>query len=288
VKFDPALPEDGINVTPSHPLRELALLLGGLCAVSAVLIVALVAAVEHLVPLLPPDLEARWLSGWARESEPDPRASRVQVLLDRLAGHWPENPYAFRVDVLEQQEPNAFALPGGWIAVTSGLLEQVESENELALVLGHELGHFRNRDHLRGLGRGLALALVLGGLGLAESEAAGAVASVAASLTDRAFGRAQELDADAFGLSIVYAEYGHLAGAFEFFARLPDPESIVERRAAHYLATHPLNDERIDALRARAREAGWPLAGKPSRFEFARAVDATSGAGPEPAAGAER
>ena len=59
---------------------------------------------------------------------------------------------------------------GGWIVpmvitatmiVTAGLLEKVESENELAFIIGHELGHFRNRDHIRGLGRGLAIGILI-------------------------------------------------------------------------------------------------------------------------------
>ena len=73
----------------------------------------------------------------------------LQTLLDRVALHWPESPYAFHAVVWEASQPNAFALPGGWVAVTTGLLEGAGSENELAFVLGHELGHFRG--HVRPL-----------------------------------------------------------------------------------------------------------------------------------------
>ena len=45
---------------------------------------------------------------------------------------------------------NAVALPGGNIVVFAGLLKEIKSENELAMILGHELGHFAHRDHLRG------------------------------------------------------------------------------------------------------------------------------------------
>lgn len=264
MKFDPSLPDEGINVTPTHPLHELGVLLGGIIAVSVALVVVLTVAIDSLVPLVPAHLEARWLSGWMGgidELEADPRAEPVRELAERLAQHWRENPYAFRIGVIEDEQPNAFAVPGGWIGVTTGLLAQLESENELALVLGHEIGHFRNRDHLRGLGRGLALALVLGALGLADSGATSSLATFAVGVTDRAFDRDQESDADLFGLSLVYAEYGHVAGALEFFERLPEPEGALERRLAHYLATHPMNDDRIDALVAAAQRAGWPFAG---------------------------
>ena len=264
MKFDPALPEEGINVTPSHPLRELVVLLGGVIGVSVAVVVVLTVTIDSLVPLVPPHLEARWLSGWMggmQELESDPRAAPVQELAERLAHHWPENPYSFRIGVIDDAQPNAFAVPGGWIGVTTGLLAQLESENELALVLGHEIGHFRNRDHLRGLGRGVALALVLGALGLADSGTAAGLATFAAGVTNRAFDRDQESDADLFGLALVHTEYGHVAGALEFFGRLPEPESAIERQMAHYLATHPMNDDRIDALVAAAQRAGWPFAG---------------------------
>jgi predicted Zn-dependent protease len=284
VKFDPSLPEEGINVSPDHPLQEFAVLLGGILAVSAVVVVIVTVAVDRLVPLVPARFEVRWFSDWAdgmENVEPDPRAEAMQDVLERLARHWPDNPYPLRVGVIEDEQPNAFAMPGGWIGMTTGLLVQLESENELALVLGHELGHFRNRDHLRGLGRGVALALVLGALGLSDSGSASGLAMFAASLTDRAFDRDQESDADLFGLSLVYAEYGHLAGALSFFDRLPEPEGSIDRHVAHYLATHPLNDDRIDALVAAAQGAGWSLVGQPVPLEidFSAPVDLCGEAG---------
>jgi predicted Zn-dependent protease len=216
-----------------------------------------------------------------QELEADPRAAPAQELVERLARHWPENPYSFRVGVIDDEQPNAFAVPGGWIGVTTGLLAQLESENELALVLGHEIGHFRNRDHLRGLGRGIALAVVLGALGLADSGATSSLATFAAGVADRAFDRDQESDADLFGLALVYSEYGHVAGALGFFERLPEPESAVERHLTHYLATHPMNEDRIDALVSAAQSAGWPFAGDLVPLEIDLDVDAGTDAAME-------
>jgi predicted Zn-dependent protease len=55
---------------------------------------------------------------------------------------------------------NALALPGDHVIIYQGLLAEAESENEIMMVLGHELGHFANRDHLRGLGRGIVVQIV--------------------------------------------------------------------------------------------------------------------------------
>jgi Zn-dependent protease with chaperone function len=271
VRFDPSLPDEGLNVSRTHPVREALVLVAGISAGVTLLFVLLAFVIEIAVPWIPPDFEARVFAlSWLR-SEPDgdagagddPRGNAVSHLLDRIAEHWPENPYPLRVAVYEEPVPNAVAFPGGLVVVTSGLLEQVESENELAFVLAHELGHFRNRDHLRGIGRGLAYALVLGTLGLGSSGGVAQLATLSGGLAARAFDRDQESEADRFALEIVAKEYGHVAGALDFFGRSRDPNGAVGKEITHYFATHPLNEDRTTTLRSLARERGWASAGEP-------------------------
>jgi Zn-dependent protease with chaperone function len=259
MRYDDRLPAEGINSSPENSLREFALLVGGLVALAVACIAIAALALDRLVPLVPPELEARWLGGFGAlvEQDDDPRVAPVQALLDRLAAHWSDQPYPFRVGVLDEGDPNALALPGGAILVTNGLLEQVASENELALVLGHELGHYHARDHLRGLGRALAFQLVIGALG-GEQIVTG-LAGFAGALAQRGFDRRQESEADAFGLALLHAEYGHVAGAGDFFARLAEQvdEAAPPGRLASYLDTHPLHADRAAALRAEADARGW-------------------------------
>ena len=264
MEYDPKLPAEGINTSDDHPLREFALLVAGLVGAVLALIAIAALAIDRLVPLVPPALEARWFGGFADAvAAADPRSAPVQGLLDRLASHWPDAPYPFRVGVLDAPDPNALALPGGAILVTSGLLDQVVSENELALVLGHELGHFRARDHRRGLGRALAAQLVLGALG-SSGELGSGLSTFAGALAQRGFDRRQEGQADAFGLSLVQAEYGHVAGANDFFARLARSQRdapAARRKIARYLDTHPLSEDRVAALAAEAAAHGWATEG---------------------------
>jgi Zn-dependent protease with chaperone function len=267
VKFDPSLPHDGINVSATHPLREALLLVLGVVAVAAAIAATLAVAVEFAVPRIPATLEARLFSGWiggegAGDEPASAREQELAALLDRMVRHWPDNPYAFRLVIWDAPEANAVALPGGLIAVTTGLLDHVASENELAFALGHELGHFRNRDHLRGLGRGLAFSLVLVALGFSGSGSAVQLASVAGQFTQRSFDREQESQADHFGLELVAAEYGHAAGATDLFEHLADPGDPNAEKLSSYLSTHPVHADRIDALHAAARAAGWPLRGE--------------------------
>jgi predicted Zn-dependent protease len=267
VSFDPRIPREDVNVSPTHPLVEASWLIGAALLAGVILAFLAFGATELVTRWIPPDLEVRVFApafdalaedGAATETA---RVGAARDVLDRLAARWPENPYTFRVFAVDAPEPNAFALPGGAIALTTGLLEQVDSENELAFVLAHELGHFAARDHLRGLGRGLTLGLLLqaiGGFGASD-----AVPSLASDLASRGFARDQERDADAFALDLVVAEYGHAGGADRFFARLPDAEAELGDRAAVWFRTHPLTEGRIRALRARAAEHGVALEGEP-------------------------
>jgi len=267
VKFDPSLPEDGINVSHTHPLREALLLVGGVIAIAAALAVALAVAIDLAAPHIPVELEARLFSGWfdhaiEDDEEAAPRERLLARLLNRIAQHWPENPYVFEIAIWDEPEPNAVALPGGVIAVTSGLLESVESENELAFALGHEIGHFHNRDHLRGLGRGIAFSLLLVAVGVGGGGNAVQLASLAGQFAQRDFSRDQEIEADRFGLALLAAEYGHVSGAAAFFEHLPERDGVLGAGFASYFSTHPVHADRIRALHAAANEMGWELRGE--------------------------
>jgi len=202
------------NVSPEHPLVELMTLVLGIALIGLGILAAAWLAIEGAVRWLPAALEQRVFAYGTWDGSPE-----LGALLTRLARHWPEHGYSLQVGIVPLDAPNAFALPGGQLLVTRGLLEQVHSENELAFVLGHELGHVAGRDPLRALGRGLLVDLALATIGSAEGAG---VAGSAAMLGERSFSRAQERAADRFGLALVAAEYGHVAGAEDFLRRLPD------------------------------------------------------------------
>jgi Zn-dependent protease with chaperone function len=267
VKFDPSLPKEGINVSPAHPLREALLLVAGVIGVTAVVVLAIGVVLDFAVPRIPAGLEARLFSAWfggyrVDDADAPPREAALAEILAKLGRHTNHPPCRFRVLMVDDPLPNAIAFPGGTIAVTAGLLERVESENELAFVLGHELGHFHNRDHLRGLGTGLALSMVWIAVGLGGGGSVAEIASIAGALTQRVFGREQEMRADRFGLELLASEYGHTAGAADFFEHLSESDRGLGRKFAGYFSTHPLHADRVDALGQAARVAGWPLHGE--------------------------
>jgi len=262
LRYVPKQPRDDVNVSDTHPLVEAGTLVIGLSAILLLIVVALVFLVELALYFIPVEKEAALFRDWLPEdivtvSPVDERLYQTQLLLDRLAFHWGDNPYEFRVEIDDSSDANAMALPGGLIVVTTGLLDQVESENELAFVLGHELGHYRNRDHLRALGRGIVFSLlytVLTGRDVSD------VGINVADLALRSFNRKQELAADEFGLELVYTQYGHVGESWRLFERWDDGDDSAFD-VVSYTSTHPQPDDRIAVLEELARSRGWPLAG---------------------------
>jgi Zn-dependent protease with chaperone function len=262
VKFIAKKPREGINVSDEHPLVEAGTLIVGLTAIFIVIALALIFVIEVALYFVSTEAEAELFSDWIPEdlvtvSPADERLEQTQLLVDRLVIHWADTPYEFRVEIDDSDVANAMALPGGLIIVTQGLLDQVESENELAFVLGHELGHFRNRDHLRALGRGLVLSIFFAVI------TGNDVAGLGINATDialRGFSREQETKADAFGLAIVHSEYGHVNQAARLFERwdTADEDSLA---IITYLSTHPQPGDRVERLRAIAERDGWRTEG---------------------------
>ena len=251
---------EGINVSKTHPLAEASMLVVGLGIAFLSIVLLLVFLIDVSLYFISAEKEANLFEGWLPDdliavSDDDERLQEVQALVDRLVVHWPEVPYPLRVAIEESELANAMALPGGLIVVTQGLLDQVESENELAFVLGHELGHFKNRDHLRALGRGVVVSLFF-----ATIMGHDAVGVNVADITLKGFSRGQESKADEFGLGIVNAEYGHVAEASSLFQRWDDEDGAFLAYVS-YLSTHPNSIDRIRTMNEIAVENGWLLQG---------------------------
>jgi Zn-dependent protease with chaperone function len=254
--------KEGINVSDTHPLLEAGTLVAGLTAIFVLIALAIIFMIEVALYFVSAEVEANLFGDWLPEdlvtvAPDDDRLVETQFLVDRLAQHWPDSPYTFRVEIDDSDIANAMALPGGLIIVTQGLLDQVESENELAFVLGHELGHFRNRDHLRALGRGMVLAMFFAVV--TDSDVAG-IGIKATDITLRGFSRRQETSADEFGLTAVNAEYGHVEQAWRLFERWGgDDNSVIS--LVTYLSTHPETGDRITDMKRQAESEGWLLTG---------------------------
>lgn len=161
----------------------------------------------------------------------------------------PDLPWQF--GVLDSPNLNAFAMPGGTIFITRGMLERMRSEAELGGVLGHEIAHVLRKHHLKAIQKGAQTALAGDALSAALRERAGAsrdkLIAFGAEMYSRGLDKSDELEADRLGVVIAarggYDAYGLPAVLQTLQAMNPQDSGL-----ALMFKTHPAPGERLDAL----------------------------------------
>ncbi len=187
----------------------------------------------------------------------------------------PGLPWSFKV--INDSSPNAFAVPGGYIAISRGLLVNLENEAQLAAVLGHEVAHVDARHSVQGMQRGALLDATLAVLsGVAGESVYGPLTrqagELAAGMLDRSYSRDQERESDQIGIDYMVRAGYNPQGAVqlqEFFYRQleggADPNWV-----AGLFRTHPFSKERLEANKAYiARRYAGVAVDPGARFEVA-------------------
>ena len=186
----------------------------------------------------------------------------------------PELPWNF--EVLDEWTVNAFALPGGFIYVTRGILAHFSSEAELAGVLGHEIGHVTARHSASQMSR-QQLQQVGIGVGMIVSETFreyGGIAVAGLQLMNLSYSRDDELQADRLGLrymSRVGYEAEALIGVFEMLASVSG--SAGDGRAPEWALTHPYPENRQENMRREITATGIDREGIVDRDEYLDMID---------------
>ena len=207
-----------------------------------------------------------------------PAVSAVKEITHRLTDPIPENPYRFEITVVKSDVVNAFALPGGYIVVFTGLMKKAESPEEVAGVLAHELNHVLQRHGLerivKQLGFVAVVSIVLGN----QQGLGGLMKQLGVDLMTLKFGRAQETEADVTGLRLLHRAKIDPAGMITFFQRLSEKdEGRVE-----WLSTHPMSSARADRLKTQLAEMPKQTP-EPFTFEWGKvrvALGTSSGMAP--------
>lgn len=191
-----------------------------------------------------------------------PALAAVRAAGERLA----DDP-GFSFDLVRDETVNAFAAPGGYIVVHTGLLAEAGSVDELYGVLAHEIIHVRERHALRQMVFRLGAA---GGLGLVFGPAegtAGKLAAVALDLGSLRFGREQESAADRGAVALLAERGLPAAGLLGFFTRMASREGAPPA----FLSSHPAPAERLRAIEAAiAGRSPAPAEGLPIDWEAVR------------------
>jgi predicted Zn-dependent protease len=198
---------------------------------------------------------------------------RVGSTLARTS-HRPKLPWTF--GVIDDPAPNAFALPGGFVYLTRGMMNLMNSEAELASVLGHEIGHVTARHSVSAISQQqlAQLGLGLGGIFFPATQPFGDVLGAGLSLLFLKHGRDAERQADRLGFDYALAHayaVSEMPDVFQSLQRAGD-----DRRSAlpSWLSTHPAPAERIDVVQQWV--AALPAAQRGSRVgmdDYLRQLD---------------
>jgi Zn-dependent protease with chaperone function len=161
---------------------------------------------------------------------------------------------AIKVFVLDHEMVNAFALPGGYVVFFRGMIDAAHSPNEIAAVLGHEVGHVVNRDPTR---HALRSSGSIGILGLLFGDFAGgaAVLFLTEKLISANYAQAAESGADEFAYTALEDAGVSPAALGDMFERLRDKYGDTEGVVSHFVS-HPTLTSRIDRSRAAANDEG--------------------------------
>lgn len=177
------------------------------------------------------------------ESNPAITAPVNEILQHVVRGVGP-TPYEFRLLVIDDPTINAFALPGGQLAIHTGLISKASSADEIAGVLGHEIAHVTERHSLRQMISTIGLlALVQTVLGDVSALVA-AAAKGGADLLVLSFSREAETEADERGVEFLVAAGLDPRGIASFFETLRKEEGVAGAMPA-LLSTHPATAERV-------------------------------------------
>ncbi len=201
----------------------------------------------------------------------------VNALGQRLAAQSHRANLQWHFTVLDSPEINAFALPGGYVYVTRGIMAYMESEADLAGVMGHEIGHVTARHGAQRAtsqqhaGLGVFAANILGAV--LESQGLGGAGQLANQVSQNvaagyiaSYGREQELQADGLGAEYLARNHYDPQNMVEVITVLKNQERYAADQAkaegkpapagGGWLASHPSNDQRLQQIKDRAAQYG--------------------------------
>jgi beta-barrel assembly-enhancing protease len=175
-----------------------------------------------------------------------PEVVALGEMTQRMTAQIPDSPYKFEVTVVKSDVVNAFALPGGYVVVFTGLMKKAESGEEVAGVLSHELNHVLQRHGLERMVKSLGLMAVAAIVFGNQQGLVGMMKQLGVELFTLKFGREQETEADLKGLQLLQRAKIDPAGMITFFERLSEKD----QGQLEWLSTHPMSTARAERLKA--------------------------------------
>lgn len=178
------------------------------------------------------------------------RGIKNKLLATGNVEHAKDFPWEVKI-INDPKTLNAFCTPGGYIYVYSGLIKYLDSEDQLAGVMGHEMGHAAKRHsmkqmyELNALSFGSFIAAYV--LGIKDSTTASTISGITTSLVGLRFSRAHETEADQMSVNYLCGTEYNAAGAAGFFKKIGNNSTTPE-----FLSTHPSPPNRVENITANA------------------------------------
>lgn len=195
---------------------------------------------------------------------------KLTLMVNEIGRATPRPKIVYDVTIVDSEEVNAFTFPGGHVFVMKGLLNKVESDDELAGVLGHEIGHnvkfhaIKKMEEYQDISSKLTMVL-LASLVLSQTKSAdaGMFAAQAAQAISMAVlnGYSIQYEKEADAASVQYLEKTHYnpVGMLTFMEKLASQFNVESEKRAGIYQTHPISTERVEALKAQLIKDHIPI-----------------------------
>jgi Zn-dependent protease with chaperone function len=190
--------------------------------------------------------------------ESHPQLQRLRAISARLIAHtakWNDRARQWRweVNLIGSKQINAFCMPGGKIAVFTGILDQLQlTDDETAMVLGHEIAHAL-REHARARiakSQGTGVFLSLGAALLGLGQLGDVAANIGTQLLTLRFSREDEIDADLVGLELAARAGFNPDASISLWEKMGQAKGGADSGGPSFLSTHPAGPDRIKRLQA--------------------------------------
>ena len=242
MKYIAKLPKGNVNVTQNNFFIEGGKLFIGLILSLGVAYIVLITVISLLIDNLSIENEKKIQTFFSKKISKnttlDSREKRIKSIVEDLS-ICANLSYDIDILVLNSSKVNAMAVIGGTIMVTKGLLDTIKDDRELTFVLGHEMGHFKYRHHLKGISSAVVLTLLSW---IIQSDTSSIINQILV-VGSMQYSQKQEINADKFGVDMLMCRYNSTDGATGLFKRMSKDDSWSD-----FMQTHPNFATRVDKI----------------------------------------
>lgn len=257
MKYSAKKPNEDVNLPQEHIVPYSTKLIVSFILSMIIAYVILLGVVDIIIQSITPKQEKALTNLISKEIKIATSKTKadmyIQKVVDKLA-KCSDIPYKLDAYIMQDKQINAFALPGGTIYITTGMLKIIKSENELASVMGHEIGHFKNKDHLRSF----STSIVTGFISLFIPDSYSSMVNGMTDFSKMKFSQVQEEFADKFGIDAMNCAYGNVNGATILFEKMDRGNSELE----HFMASHPSFKSRIKKMKDHIKDKNYIYSNK--------------------------